>query len=408
MHGKRIAVCLALALALTATAAPRLSAQQAKVDSLEARIRDLEARLDSLLAVLGGGAAADSAARTAAAELEALRVAARAAAAEQEAPDTAQESRTRNLNILNPEISVTGDLVGTYTAPAEHDDRFSAVPREFELSLQSALDPYSFTKIFLAFEEELEIAGYPEEEGEAGHGHSGVHIEEGYFYYIGLPVGIKIGRFRQEIGLYNRWHTHALLEVDRPLPTVGLLGDDGLVQTGLSFTLPALVTGPGTHIATLEITRSENEAVFEAVKEIAFLGNVRTFWDLGPSAYLQLGATGVYGENGQADEPFDARLLALDLALRWRPPRRAMYQDFNLKAEWYFAQRDFAPGELTGNGGYLQANYRFNRRWIVGFRADYLDHYGAGSELYQLVRAQRDLVAERVGLPQAPVQLPET
>ncbi len=45
--------------------------------------------------------------------------------------------------------------------------------------------------------------------------------------------------------------------------------------------------------------------------------------------------------------------------------------------------------ELTGNGGYLQANYRLTRRWLAGFRGDYLDNYldnyGEGGELYQLV-----------------------
>jgi hypothetical protein len=285
---------------------------------------------------------------------------------------------------LNPEISVTGDVIGTYKAPAEGRNVFSAVPREFEFGLQAALDPYSYTKIFVAFHDEVEIAGYPEEPAAAdGHGH--IHIEEGYFYYIGLPIGLKIGKFRQEIGLYNRWHTHALFEIDRPLPTVAFLGDDGLIQTGLSLTLPVVTTGSGTHTGTLEITRSENEALFETAKEISFLGNFRSFWDLGASAYLQLGATGVYGENNDAGEPFDASLLAFDVSFRWRPPRLAMYKDFNLKAEWYFARREFAGSRLKGDGGYVQANYRLNRRWIAGLRVDYLDDYGGGGEFYQLV-----------------------
>jgi hypothetical protein len=381
---------LLLVLSLAGISPVSLSAQEAKVDSLEARIRELEARLDSLLAVLSGAAPTDTAAEVAA-EIEALRAVLQAAAAQQPAPDTAAEqvSRTRNLSALNPEISVTGDVVGTYTAPAEGPDKFSAVPREFEFGFQAAIDPYAYTKIFVAFHDEPQIAGYPQEED--GHEHAAVHIEEGYFYYIGLPIGLKLGKFRQEIGLYNRWHTHALFEVDRPLPTVAFLGHDGLIQTGLALTLPVLVTGPGTQVGTIEITRSENEALFEEAKEISFLGSIRSFWDLGPSTYIELGATGVYGENHDYTDallqpaPFDASLLALDFAFRWRPPRRGMYQDLNLKAEWYFAQREFSGSTLKGNGGYFQANYRLNRRWIVGFRADYLDNYGYGGEMYQLV-----------------------
>jgi hypothetical protein len=386
MHEKRLGICLLVVLSLSGVGPATLSAQQAKVDSLEARIRVLEARLDSLLTVLAGGELPETAAEAAATELEALRAALQAAAAEQPAPDTTgeQRSRIRNLNVLNPELSATGDVIGTYTAPAEGRNSFSAVPREFELGLQAVLDPYSYTKIFVAFHDEVAIAGYPaEEEAEDGGGH--VHVEEGYFYYIGLPIGLKIGKFRQEIGLYNRWHTHALFEIDRPLPTVAFLGDDGLIQTGLSFTFPVVTTGSGTHIGTLEITRSENEALFGAAKEISFLGNVRSFWDLGASTYLQFGATGVYGENNDAADPFDASLLALDVSFRWRPPRQAMYKDFNLKAEYYFARREFAGSELKGEGGYVQTNFRLNRRWIVGFRADYLDDYGGGGEFYQLV-----------------------
>ncbi len=93
----------------------------------------------------------------------------------------------------------------------------------------------------------------------------------------------------------------------------------------------------------------------------------------------------MYGENNDAAEPFDASLLALEVSFRYRPPGRALYRDFNLKGEWYFARRDLGPSALNGDGGYLQANYRFNRRWVAGLRADHLDHYGAGGELYQLV-----------------------
>ncbi len=56
-----------------------------------------------------------------------------------------------------------------------------------------------------------------------------------------------------------------------------------------------------------------------------------------------------------------------------------------MKGEWYFAEQDLGPGRLSGNGGYLQANYRLNRRWIVGARADYLDGFDGEPEIYQLV-----------------------
>ncbi|UCC47995.1 MAG: hypothetical protein JSV41_11005 [Gemmatimonadota bacterium] len=382
MRQQHLILCTVMALAITAGAPARLPAQQAKVDSLEARIRELEARLDSLMAALTRGEAPPRVAQTAEAELAALRAAAQAAAGEHPAPDTAgpQESRTRNLNILNPEISVTGDIVGSYTNPAAGADNVSAVPREFEFAFQAPLDPYTHTKIFVARHAHFDIAGFPGEEGEHEHG---FEIEEGYMYWVGLPIGLKIGKFRQEIGLYNRWHTHALMEVNRALPSVAFLGGDGLIQVGAAVTLPTVTLGSSTQTLTLELTRANNAALFEGGNEIGFLGNFQSFWDLGPSSYVQFAATGVYGEND--DESLASRLLEFDVAYRWRPTGRAMYRDFTLKGEWYFAEKDFGVDELTGNGGTLQANLRLNRRWIVGARADYLDGYGDGAEIIQVV-----------------------
>ncbi len=171
--------------------------------------------------------------------------------------------------------------------------------------------------------------------------------------------------------------------MNRALPSVAFLGGDGLIQVGAAVTLPTVTLGSSTQTLTLELTRANNAALFEGGNEIGFLGNFQSFWDLGPSSYVQFAATGVYGEND--DESLASRLLEFDVAYRWRPTGRAMYRDFTLKGEWYFAEKDFGVDELTGNGGTLQANLRLNRRWIVGARADYLDGYGDGAEIIQVV-----------------------
>ncbi len=378
-----ITLLLGLGLSLGPTGPRPAAAQEAKVDSLEARVQELEARIDSLLAALAAGRGDTAAARD---ELEALRAAAREAAGGAE-PDTseAQGSRTRNLQILNPEISVTGDIVGNFTAPADGEDRFSATPREFEFSFQAALDPYTRTKIFITREEDFEIAGLPlEEEGEEEGG--GFEIEEGYMYWVGLPLGFgaKLGKFRQEIGLYNRWHTHALFEVDRPLATAAFLGEDGLIQTGGSILLPSFGAGPSTQTVTVEVTAADNDALFEGGGEISYLGHLQSFWDVSSSSYIQLGGTAVYGPS---DSPGleSSRLFAVDLSYRWTPPGRSLYRDLNLKGEWYYLEKDRGAMTEDAHGGYVQANYQLSRRWIVGARVDYLDGPGGGAEVYQVV-----------------------
>src|SRR5205807_10505184 len=56
----------------------------------------------------------------------------------------------RNQAQLNPEISVTGDVRAYGQQPGIQRENFDA--REFEVGFQSALDPYSHTKIFVSLE----------------------------------------------------------------------------------------------------------------------------------------------------------------------------------------------------------------------------------------------------------------
>ncbi len=377
-----------VAAALMAAGATQVSAQQRgqSRDSLEMEVQRLKARLDSLERVLERVLRAGGDTARVRDELAELRAAARAAVGQRTVTDTAQGSRTRDLQILNPEISVSGDFVGTYANAAGESGTTSAVPREFEFSFQAALDPYTRTKIFVTREEEFEIAGLGEGEGdeeeEEGHGHGGFHIEEGYLYWVGLPggIGLKAGKFRQEIGHYNRWHTHALLEVGRPLAAVTFLGEDGLIQTGLSLSSPSLSVGPSTQTALVEVTTGTNDALFAGGSDLSVLGRLQSFWDVGRASYFQLGATGVLGEND--DIALDSRLLGLDVAFRWAP---SIYRGVSLKGEWYFAEQDLDGVVETGHGGYGQLNVRLSRSLVLGARADFVDGYGSTPHVAQLV-----------------------
>jgi hypothetical protein len=202
-------------------------------------------------------------------------------------------------------------------------------------------------------------------------------------YWVGLPggLGFKIGKFRQEIGLYNRWHTHALLEVERPLAAIAFLGEDGLIQTGASVTLPHFTLGRATQTVLFEVTRGDNEALFANGGQLSYLGRFQSYWDFGPST-VQLGATGVWGQNDETG--LESRLLQLDVLYRWIPPGRGLYRDLQFKGEWYLVEHDLGTEQRVGSGGYAQLNYRLGRRWILGARADVLDPFGIDPEIVQL------------------------
>ena len=170
-------------------------------DSLAGALDRLNQRVEKLVAQRCLGAAPD----TTTDDLAALRAAADSATGrpvsapkDTTAAGTEFIGRQRNGSAMNPEISATGDIRLIGEDGTEH---FKAEAREFEVALQSTLDPYSTAKVFLTFEDDH------------------VGAEEGYLYWTGLPGRIRadVGLFRQPVGDLNRWHLHALPESEYPL-----------------------------------------------------------------------------------------------------------------------------------------------------------------------------------------------
>jgi hypothetical protein len=326
-------------------------------DSLVAGLRRVNKRLEALIASrCGAGPAAPSDETD---DLAALRAAADSASGvPQGKPDTAAGptkfvGRQRNGSALNPEISATGDI-----RLIAHDgpDHFDAEPREFEVALQSTLDPYSTAKIFVSFEEDA------------------VSVEEGYLYWTGLPGRIRadLGIFRQQVGDLNRWHLHALPESEYPLVYRRYLGDDGLGAPGLSLYTPLpLSVFHGTHEIWLQGTSAESEPLYGTDRHTTFLGRLQNFWQLSRSTYGQIGFTALGGENH--DSSLTSRVLGLDARLTWRPPREGTRREVTLRAEGYQFHADEAGAVSTRYGAFVDLTFRASQRWILGGRYDYVE-----------------------------------
>ena len=290
-------------------------------------------------------------------ELAALRAAADSAAAR--ADTTAQPQPTTtgggSLNRLNPEISVTGDVRAGLTVPGPQTSVFDV--REFEFSFQAALDPYASTKIFLTWED------------------GSIDLEEGYAYWSGLPggLGVNLGRLRQQVGELNRVHLHALPESEYPLVIRSYFGEEGLIGDGarLYWMAPFAGLGGATHELWAELTVGGNEVLFEDGDRVSYLGHLNNFWQLSPSAFLQLGFTGLYGEN--PDQDLRTGVFGADFRFTWRPPGRELYRSFTVRGEIYGARKRAAGVGDTRWGWYLGTLYQFGRRWYVGGRLDYVE-----------------------------------
>jgi hypothetical protein len=331
-------------------------------DSTSQAVRVLGQRLERLIGVRCGGAvAAPAVSDTASDDLAALRQAAAAAggtpAAEGPVKDTLPSAptqfigRQRSGQALNPEISATGDI---RLLAQDRGDHLQGDAHEFEVALQSTLDPYSSAKVILTFS--------PEEVG----------VEEGYVYYTGLPGRLRadLGKIRQQVGDLNRWHLHALPESQYPLVYQRFLNPDGLSGAGLSLytSLPVSLFG-GTHEVWLQGTTAESPSLYGGSTHGTLLGRIQNFWQLSRSTYGQVGFTAL---GGNADS-LKGRVQGLDLRLTWRPPNAGTRKNLTVRAEGY-RFRGYAPGSTTTRYGmFADVNWQLDRRWIVGSRYDWLE-----------------------------------
>src|SRR2546427_9432583 len=291
------------------------------------------------------------------------------------APPQATQTQTfggasSNAKLLNPDISLIGDFIGTAghnnVAPGK-----SLELHESEVGMQAIIDPYARADAFLSF------------------GETGVNVEEAYVTFTALPAGLllKVGKMRAEFGKVNTIHNHALQYIDRPVVTNNLVGgEDGIDDAGLSLT--RFIPAPKGWFAegTAQVFRGDSDDVFTAKRrqDLSVVGHLRAYRDLSESTNLDLGVSYAHGHNNSGEfasnaSAFLTNLYAADATLRWKPLRRAIYNSFLFRTELFWSARDqLSASDIFQTqhafGMYTHAEYRLNRRWTVGGRFDRSGH----------------------------------
>ena len=238
-----------------------------------------------------------------------------------------------NLLQLNPEISVTGDLFCRYTHQEGTRERARFVFRSLGIHVESYLDPYTKLK-----------AAVPVNA-------AGAAVGEAYMTRFSVLKGLSItaGKFRQQLGVVNRWHKHGLDQVDFPLALKEIFGPGGLNQTGMSigWSMPPLL-GSSQEL-TVQVTNGEKARLFggNTLSTPSVLAHFKSYRDLSKDTYLELGLTGLLGWNDEwtvgADTLHDSlstRVLGCDLSLLWEPTEEMRYRNLEWRSELYFLNRD--------------------------------------------------------------------
>jgi hypothetical protein len=318
-------------------------------------------------------------------DIEALRRAATAEAekdreADEDAGETTFKSGNLGLQALNPEFSVTGDMLGKYQSGRDEVVTWDTVFRTLGLHLESYLDPYSRFKAAAPISTE------------------GAELGEAYFTRYGLlgRTNLTLGKFRQQFGVVNRWHKHALDWFDFPLALRAVFGPGGLNQIGLSLEWGGS-TGPVVHGLIVEVTDAENPLMFgqNTRNRPAILAHYKAYQDLSPSTYLEVGLTGLVGWNDDwsaaVDTSFDAAQVAaytagdprptsvygVDFTVVWEPTDRMRYTNIQWRSEGYLVDKELlAPDgsgvdQLTPWGFYTLVQAKVSRTVEAGVRYDY-------------------------------------
>ncbi len=294
-------------------------------------------------------------------EAESLRQEAAAEAARAASPGkvdttTAFISGTRMQPQLNPEISVTGNMF----AIGGTSEKERASIGEWELDVQSYLDPY--TRMHVVFSK-------PED--------GGIDLEEGYVTWLNLPgsTSLSVGKKRQQFGVLNRWHPHAYDQVDGPWVLQESFGEEGLKGTGLSldWLMPRLWAHANE--LTVEVMNGNNDVAFagEDWQHPSVLARLKSYWDLTPDSYLEIGLNGLHG-NADAAGRLNHDFYALDLTYNWYPANREIYHEFTLRGMLLRSRLDLdSIARRDAWGGYLYGQYKFSPHWIAGLRYDRVD-----------------------------------
>ena len=277
------------------------------------------------------------------------------------------------------DLGVVGDFVGNITQRsveradagtfAGRENRF--FPREVELVVFGQIDPYARGEV------RIEAA----EEFEDGERDLHVGLAEAHLTLLTLPWGTqaKLGLMRNRFGLLNERHREALPQIDQPAVLTRFLGEEGLRESGLEATwLPPL---PFYLEVLGGIFNGDNEESFGrgSLREPLLTGRVRTFWELGVTSAVQLGASVASGEN---EDGRRTTLVGADVKYKLTPDGW-QHSLLTLAGEALYSGRESQiEDEATGTsstvhrdryGWYAYAELRPWRRWLFGARYDWTE-----------------------------------
>jgi len=294
-----------------------------------------------------------------------------AAESEEPADEITYRSGALGLQALNPEISVTGDFLFSSRQDSTSDQTSDFNFRTLGIHIESWLDPYTRFKAAIPVTE------------------NGASLGEGYItlYNLADDINLTFGKFRQQFGVVNRWHKHALDQVDFPLALRQIFGPGGLNQSGVSIDWIMEPAGDVSQELTFQVTDGSNSRLFgdNSRNRPSLLAHYKNYRDLSKDTYLEYGLSGLIGWNDEwtmADTSTrDSRkmttVLGADLSVLWEPTDQMRYRNVEWRSEAYLLDKRLLAPDGSGAdninawGLYSYLQSKISRTVDIGIRADY-------------------------------------
>ncbi len=275
-------------------------------------------------------------------------------------------------NVLNPNVSAIGWFQGEaghrHRGPGDATaDGGSFSLKETEIGLQAVVDPWARADFFVSV------------------GPDSVDLEEGYITWFQLPadLSVKAGKFKANLGRFNRIHTPETPFADRPLVQQNYLGDEGLNGPGLSVSwhVPNPWIFLNLDVEGFSAPKAGGNPSFERTsqKDNVYVSRLSGYYDLSESWNVTAGGAAALGHAGESFDAVSAstttqnsRLYVADLTFRWKNIRRSIYHSFLWSTEALWSHRDeLDAASANTHGFFTYADYQFAQRWHAGARYDY-------------------------------------
>ncbi len=286
-------------------------------------------------------------------------------------------------NLLNPAITVFGDM-GYWYSSSDQDPLFNRFNvREVELDLRAAITPFADGVLILAIGQSPVVdAGDVTIEFE-------FEVEEAYINAHTLPFDLasKGGKFRNAFGVNNLLHTHDLPQVTRPLAVVAFLGDEGLSTIGGN--LSWLVPNPWNKYVEISAdlfnagdVEGSEVLIGADTHNLGVISHVRYSDEFGPYGFYELGGSYLYAAAGGPPGTSGVNMFGLDATLKWPDPKAPDQRSLLLESEFFWSSNPvvdspFGAFSSRGFGFYAFGQYQFARDWYTGVRFDYTEFPGA-------------------------------